>query len=279
MDRTALVRRQDFTMSLTIEERLARLERSNRSYKSALIGCLALFSGLILTGFGQERQAYPQHIVAESVTVKTLSAYNGNVNQLASQNGTFQFLSTIDGRADALSIKDGSVTNLKSQRAVLVRAVTSQLEVANQGNAVGINLSADNAGGSLRIYDGQGAETVVLESSGSGGALALFGPKNFVGFEAKVDSRSGYLKLSGPNKSLVKMGRGDRGDGEVTVCTRDGNNAVIASCNPDGTAGNVMVQRVGAYPLVELDSDAKGGFVRSYDGKDERERWPKSAQR
>lgn len=263
-----------------IESRITKLEKSNRQLRRSLTICIGLFGMMSMYGFGQvgqNQQTFPRNIVADSITVQTLQAYSGTVNQLGSNNATLQFVSIADGRAEALSIKNGSVTNFEAQRSALGRATSSRLDVVDSRGNTGVSVSSTSAGGSLQVMDSESKIVGTISNRSGGGSLTLMGKNGFAGIDASVDDRAGMVKvLNSFGKSLVTLGRGEKGDGEVATCTRNGNRVVLLECDEMGKRGKLTIFREGALPVVKIDSDDKEGFIQIFDGKNETNRFPKN---
>lgn len=257
------------------EKRLARLEQSNARYRSILTVTLVLLTVLCVAGFGQvQQQTFPRNIVADSLTVTTLNAVSGAVNQLGVNNATVQFLNLTDGRAEGLTVKVANIGGLQAQKSALGMASARQLDVTSQTGA-GLTLSSSGDGGEVSIFGPTGRGIARLGSQSGAGSFSLNSRAGFTGVEAGVDDKGGRFKvLNANNRMLASITRADKGDGEIATYNDAGNRVVILKSEDDQKSGKVIVQKEGAFPMVTLGADAKGGLVKTQDENNETARLP-----
>ena len=151
----------------------------------------------------------------------------------------------------------------------------NQLEVSNGTSGAGILLAATTDGGTVQILDSQSRPVVALSSQEKGGLMTLYGKGGFTGVELGADENAGRLKINNSqNRMMASIERNNTHDGEICTYTRGGNRVVVLNTDDTGRAGRIIVQREGALPMVKVESDEKGGFVRTLDEKVETARFP-----
>lgn len=261
-----------------LELRIARLEQVNARYRVWLSLSLAALTVFCLAGFDQvtrpQQQGYPQNIVADSITVRSVNAVNAMVNQLGTTNATVQYLNLVDGRAEGLSIKLANVATLQAQRAALGRAAATQIDVTTP-NGAGVVIGSSGDSGSVTVVSREGQPLSRISGSDSSGSLQLFGNTGFVGVEAKVEQKGGFLRLiNSKNRDLITLKRASQGDGEIATCNDSGNRLVVIRAEDDQKSGKVIVHKEGAFPMVTLGINDKGGLVQTRDEKNETARLP-----
>lgn len=261
-----------------LEARLTKLERTNKLYRVFLTLSLCVLGVVATTGFGQvsqNQQTGPRNIVADTITCTNLNAFSGTINQLGSNNGTFQFMTMAEGKADSLTVKAASVAALQVQRAAMGKTSVTQLDVASPNSASGIMLSATASGGSMLLLDNESRPIASLGQRDGGAAMTLSGKGGFIGVDLSADDKGGKMKtFNATNRMLVSIERNLTGDGEICTYSRAGNRVILLNTDDAGKAGRIIVQREGAFPMVKLESDAKGGVVTTMDEKVETARLP-----
>lgn len=264
-----------------IERRLEALERTNRRYRAGLTASLAALGVIALAGFGQvppgqqQQQTFPRNIVADSITVQNLSAYTGTVNNFGTNQLTAQAATIGTAQCEAVSTKVATVADLQAATALIKQLASARILVKSASGADALSLMASSDGGTIAVMDGSGRSVGILSGHETGGLLQIGGKGGYTAFEAYADEKGGRIRtMNNLGKSLASFGRTDRGDGEIVSHTRNGNRAVVLKSNELGERGILVVQKEGGEPLVTIDSDDKGGFVQTLDGKTETSRLP-----
>lgn len=263
-----------------IERRLEALEQSNKKYKTGLTVSLAALSFLLLSGFGQDppgrqQQSFPRNIVADSITVQTISAYTGTVNNLGSNTLTTQSANIGNAQCDVVNSKTLSSNEIQGSAALFKQVSAGRMAVKAASGADCVNIAGTQSGGTVSVMDSGGKSTVFLSGQDTGGLLQVAGKGGFVAFEAYADEKSGRIRtLNSYGKTLASFGHTDRNDGEIVAHTRNGNRAVVMRSIESGQRGTLIVQEEGGEPLVVVDSDDSGGFLKTFLGKNETARVP-----
>lgn len=259
------------------ETRLANLERANARYRAGLTVSLVLLGVVCLAGFGQvgqQQQVYPRNIVADSITVTSVNAVTGTIGQIGTNTANVGFLNLTDGRAEGLTVKLANVANLQAQRAALGKATANQVDVVAP-NGAGVTLAASGDSGAVTVSTAQNKVVAFLGGRNSAGLLQLNGETGFVGLEGTVENKGGLVRIvSDSGRSLITMKRTREGDGEIATCNSSGNRLVVARAADDQKSGKLVVYKEGAFPMVTLGMDAKGGLVQTQDEKNETARLP-----
>ncbi len=255
----------------TIEERLNRLERDNRRYRLGLsitLGCLGF---VMASGFGQVQPGSGQqqrNIVADSITVQTISAYSGTINLLGTNNLTAQTATMGPTQAESLVTKACKATELSSARAQIRDLRAESLRIANQRGGEGVVLSGDDQGGSISIFDSAGNIVGYWGATEGNGLFRILGTGGYTALELSANKRSGTLKtMSSFGKPMASLGRNDKGDGEIVAHTRNGNRVVVLSSDDQGQNGKLIVQTEGASPGLTIEIGSLGGLVKTWSGE------------
>ncbi len=255
-----------------IEQRLDKLERENRVYRTGLTVALVVIGVGVVAGFsgeGQDRVVFPRNIVADSIIVQQLTATQGQVNTLGTNRLNAGYVGATDGLIQRLESQSLRTNGLLAREAALTRATAQSVLVKDANGTTVVTLAARSGGAAVELSDANG-QTLVALLSGTAGSIQVGGPGGKRAVEVTGDAKGGIVRTLHPaGRALTSLGVSDSGDGLVVAHTRNGNRGALLATDPTGTSGRVTVQREDGTRLVTAEAGAAGGQVLTFKGRDE----------
>ncbi|MCW5936710.1 MAG: hypothetical protein KIT11_05330 [Fimbriimonadaceae bacterium] len=247
---------------MSLEDRIARLERTTRLYQIAAAVMALVLVALFTTGFSQQQsQTYPRNIYADTITVGTLRATSTTTDSLTANRTQSSYVGATQIEAGRARCEALEATNFQAARAAF-RALSAETVEAKGRTGTTFAILNESAGFSILS---NGSPVALLRAEGDGGSIEVRNSSD-VALLMKSGNNPGF-SVTKKRRSLATMGVDDRGLPRFAAHTNNGNLGAVLTTDSTGKNGRVLIQEDDGFPILDLDKGSDAGRLRIYGPK------------